>query len=199
MSFLYKIFWKGLITVLPVSLTFYILVWAIKGIDGILGQNLKVILPEFLYFPGIGILGSFVIICLVGLILNNFVAGKFFSYLEEQLEKLPFVKTIYGPLKDLMGLFATNANQNMKRVVLVQMPNDIHLLGLVTREHFYDISQNSIADEKVAVFIPGSYIMGGLTIIVNKSSLKELDIPVDKAMKLAITGWIQTDKNKSFK
>lgn len=155
------------------------------------------IVPESWRFPGMGILSSMLIILGVGFLLNNFLTVKLFTYVEAQFSKVPFVKTIYGPLKDLMGLFASNSNENMKRVVLVEFPQfETKLMGLVTRDSFSDVPEMGIGEDKISVYIPGSYILGGVTVLVPRTNVTELDIPVDRAMKLAITGWIHS-KNQN--
>ena len=68
------------------------------------------------------------------------------------------------------------------------------VLGLVTREHFNDVDPNlRINPEKIAVYVPMSYGLGGYTILVHKNQVTPLDIPVEKAMSLALTAWIKTD------
>lgn len=187
-----QMFLKGLIAVLPVSITFYVLMWFISKIDSI-GK----ILPQSFQFPGLGILLGLLVVLAVGFLLNNFLAGQAFLLLEEQLLRIPFVKTIYGPLKDLMGLFNKNSEKEVKKVVLVDLyEGRAQMLGLVTRDDFTDIAEAKIAPGKVAVYIPASYLIGGMTLIVPKSSVHEIDMPVDKAMKLAITGWIVKDHSK---
>ena len=69
------------------------------------------------------------------------------------------------------------------------------VIGLVTREEFDDLPGGAVSDESVTVYIPMSYMLGGFTGIFPRSSVREVDIPVERAIKLAITGWIKADKN----
>mgnify|MGYP000411473184 CR=1 FL=1 len=74
------------------------------------------------------------------------------------------------------------------------------MVGLVTRDHFTDIPEfsekNFVPDQElIAVFIPLSYALGGYTVLVNKNKVKKLDIPVEKALSLAITGWVKSTEH----
>ena len=113
-----------------------------------------------------------------------------------QFEKVPLIKAIYNPLKDLMSLFGSGSSNTAKKVVLVDLDKvGIRTIGLVMREEFDDLPVGTFADDMIAVYIPMSYMLGGFTTLVPRSSVVEVDIPVEKAIKLAITGWIKADKN----
>ncbi len=194
MSYFYHLFSKGLFTVLPITLTLYLLYWLIISVENLFNHNLVTYFPDFLNFPGMGIISGVVILASVGFLMNHLISDKVSSYFESQFNKAPLVKTVYRPLKDLMHLFAKKPNQNMKRVVLVTLPAlNIKILGLVTRDQFDDLPNGSIPENHIAVFAPGSYFFGGVTLIVPKEQLLELDMPVEQAVKLAITGWIKGD------
>jgi len=38
-----------------------------------------------------------------------------------------------------------------------------------------------------------SYGLGGFTIMVPRSRITPIDMPIEKAMSLAITGWVKSD------
>lgn len=191
MNAFYRLFIKGLITVLPISLTLYLLYWITARVDSIFGTPIENLMGEH-YVPGIGLLIGFLAILLVGASVNNFISLHFFSWLERRIQTVPFVKTIYNPLRDVMNLFGSEASKKMKRVVLVElMPGSgLKSIGLVTRDKFHDMPEAQFKD-LIAVFIPYSYALGGFTLLVPKNQVTEVDIPVEKAMQLAITAWVQ--------
>lgn len=198
MRFLNQLFFKGLIVVLPVTLTIYLLVWISSKAEGVFGNNLKAALGDH-YIPGLGIGVAFFFLVIVGFLVNNYLTGKLINFFISKFERVPFIKAIYSPLRDLMSLFAGGGSNDMKKVVLVDFEKlGFQAIGLVTREEFGDLPPGSIEESKIAVYMPMSYMMGGFTMIVSRSQVKELDIPVEKAIKLAITGWIKADKNNVF-
>lgn len=191
-----QLFFKGLIVVLPFTITIYLLVWISAKAEGLFGSILKQVLGPN-YIPGIGIAVAFVFLVLVGFLVNNYLTGKLIHFFISKFEKVPFIKAIYNPLKDLMSLFASGGGQNkMQKVVMVNFDHlGFQCIGLVTREEFEDLPRDPVFEDRIAVYMPMSYMLGGFTIIVPRSSVKELNIPVEKAIKLAITGWIKAEKS----
>lgn len=166
-------------------------------VDDILGSFLRSMLPIGYYIPGLGLILTILIIYLFGWMLENFITQRVLSSAQKILTQVPFIRTIYSPLKDLMNLFANSDKNGMKNVVLVEAQDGIQILGLMTRDQFEDIQTGNITDfeNKVAVYIPLSYALGGYTVLVPKNKIKLIDIPTEKAMSLAITGWVKTEKS----
>lgn len=188
-----QIFFKGLIVVLPITLTFYLLFWASLKVESLFGSGLQLLMGRDFYIPGLGIVLTVVFILMVGLLVNNYITGRFFAWLTRTLEKVPLIKVIYNPLKDLMALIPGRSNEKEKprRVVLVQLDGlGVEVLGLVTREELNEIN----SQDKITVYVPFSYMLGGLTLIVSKDRVKKVDLPVDQALKLSVTAWIKANE-----
>ena len=83
MKYLNQIFFKGLIVVLPITLTFYLLFWASINIESIFGSGLRLIMGKELYIPGFGIVLTILFVFLIGLLVNNYITGRFFSWLTQ--------------------------------------------------------------------------------------------------------------------
>lgn len=195
MNIVNRLFIKGLIVVLPVTVTIYVLVLVATKAESVFGGLLKDVLGPELYLPGLGILVTFLAILGVGILVSNFLTGKIINWGIEKFESFPLIKAIYRPLKDLIGLFASENENAMKKVVFVNFKEmGFKSIGLVTREEFSDLPKDSVEPGKIAVYIPMSYMLGGFTAIVSKEQVEEVDIPVEKAFKLAITGWIKSEK-----
>ena len=193
-----KIFLSGLLSFLPIAVTIYIVYAGITVVENLLGTLVIKLLPEHTYIPGYGFLATIILIFLLGLLLNNFVTAGLLRRLQEKLTEVPFIKVVYSPLRDLMNLFSkAQGDHSLQKVVLVQFDHGKEVLGLVTRENFADLGNLiNIAPERVAVFIPMSYGMGGYTLLVDKTHLKPVDLSVEKAMSLALTGWLKVDNNQ---
>jgi uncharacterized membrane protein len=191
-----KIFFRGLLTLLPIAITIYVVYSAVVILDDLLGSIIRMLFPNSVYVPGLGFILILIVIYIFGLLLNNFVTQKVLNEVEKKLTGVPFVKAIYSPLKDLMNLFSKKEHNQMGSVVLVKMGDTgARAMGLITRESFTDlpISQPTTED-KVAVYFPLSYGLGGFTFLVPRSHIEKIDLPVEKAMSLAITGWVKADK-----
>ncbi len=189
-----KIFFRGLITLLPIAVTIYVVYSSVIILDGLLGSLLRVILPASIYFPGLGFILILVLIYIFGLLLNNFVTARILASLENHLAEVPFIKAIYSPLRDLMNLFSKKDNHQMGSVVLVKLgDSQARALGLMTRDKFDDLKIGPQLGDKIAVYFPLSYGLGGYTLLVPKEMVEKIDIPVETAMRLAITGWVHAD------
>ena len=196
MKLLNKLFLNGLFVIIPISLTVYLILLISQTSENIFAPLVKKVLGPNLYIPGLGLFLTFAFIVLVGVLVSNFITGRIIKFFISQFENIPFIKTIYSPLKDLMSLFSQSSNKNMKKVVVVKLRDTgMETLGLITREEFSDIGDSPFGVGKVAVYIPMSYMVGGMTVIVNREEIREVDIPVERAFKLAITGWIKSDKD----
>ncbi len=188
-----KVFFRGLVTLLPITLTIYILYSAVDILDGILGAVLRQILP--VYIPGLGFVAAIGLIFVFGLMLNNLVIGRFMFLAEQKILEIPLIRAVYSPLKDLMNLFSKKAT-NLQQVVLAPMGAEGQLqLGLITREQFEELQLGDPIKDKVAVYFPFSYAIGGYTLLVPKKHLIPVNMSIEKAMSLAITGWIKAEKN----
>lgn len=195
MSRLQKIFISGLVAFLPIALSIYVISAGIGIMENLFGSFLRRLLPDGAYIPGFGFLATIALILVLGFLVDNFVTATFFRRVQEKLREVPLIKIVYSPLRDLMNLFAKGQEQQtMQKVVLVHFTKAHSVLGLVTRESFNDLELKMILPvDKIAVYIPMSYGLGGYTVLVNKSDVEAVDMPIEKAMSLALTGWIQTD------
>jgi|SRR5665647_1118067 len=185
-----QIFFKGLIVILPITLTFYLLMWASVSIESLFRSSLVWMMGEEYYIPGFGIVMTIAIIFLVGLLVSNFLTAKFFTFLTNSLEKLPLIKAIYNPLKDLMALIPgrSSSKDRPQRVVLVPFEAlGVSALGLVTREELDELPGSNL----ISVYIPLSYMLGGMTVLVERDKVKKVDMAVDQALKLSVTAWIK--------
>ncbi|MBX2989015.1 MAG: DUF502 domain-containing protein [Bdellovibrionaceae bacterium] len=187
------IFFRGLLTFLPIAITIYILYTGVLIVENLLGGVIRTIIPET-YIPGLGFLITVIVVFIFGLMLNNLLIGELLQRLERRLQSIPLIKAVYSPLRDLMNLFSKKGQQDMKAVVLVELgPEGLQALGLVTRESFKDLQEMKDQTQgKVAVYIPWSYGLGGLTFLVPKQRLHPVDIPVDRALSLALTAWVKS-------
>jgi uncharacterized membrane protein len=62
------------------------------------------------------------------------------------------------------------------------------MLGFVTRDDLPELERQAGGVDLVAVYFPLSYMMGGITLFLPKHALSHVDMPVEAAMRLAITG-----------
>ena len=77
----------GLVTILPVALTLYLIYWMVVSTESLLGGIIKAIIPDILYFPGIGVIASLGVALMVGLLMRAYVVQQLFAKGEELLRE----------------------------------------------------------------------------------------------------------------
>lgn len=191
-----KIFFTGLAAVLPVLLTFYILVWLGGKVESVFGGVIQLLLPDNWYKPGMGLVAGMLAIFFVGLTLRAWVVRRFFSLGERLLNRIPLVKAIYGSIRDLMNFFG-GKDQGFSQVVLVRIGDtQMKLLGFVTREDFSDLPAGLAGEGVVAVYMPMSYQIGGYTVMLPRSAIEPVNMSMQEAMKFAVTGGMKVKPPK---
>ena len=194
MKQLWNLVLKGLAAVLPISVTIYVVIWLGTSVEAVLRDVITLVLPERHYWPGLGLLIGFVLLVGAGLIVNAYVVRWFLLQWEQFLERIPFVKTVYGAMRDLMKFLpGEGKRRDLQRVVLASF-GEAHVMGFVTRE---SVPELALADEgMVAVYFPMSYQIGGYTLYMPRERLKPLDMSVEEGMRLVLTGGISGDRNQ---
>lgn len=189
-----KIFLHGLMAVLPVVLTLYILYWLAAKTESLIGGMIRYVIKDF-YIPGMGIAAGFIIILGVGILLRVWLFRKIFELIEKVLETVPLIKSLYGSIRDLMSFFDTSKKKEFDKVVMVTLTDtNIRLMGLVTREDFSKLPEGIDTGQTVSVYLPMSYQMGGYTVFVSKASIEPVDMSIEEAMRFILTAAVSTQK-----
>ena len=76
--------------------------------------------------------------------------------------------------------------RDLQRVVLARF-GPVHAIGFVTREDVPTVLNSHGGRDWVTVYFPMSYAFGGYTVYLPRDHVEPLDIPVEDAMRLAIT------------
>lgn len=187
---LWNTFLKGLAAVLPVALTVYVVFWLAKTAESVLGEPLRAWLPAGRYWPGLGLLVAFILILIVGVLVDAYIVRRLFRYGESILARIPIVKTIFGAFKDFSRFLPAGGKaRDLKRVVLWRL-GTAQLIGFVTEEQVSPKLIGSSNEELVAVYFPMSYQIGGYTLYLPKDELRETELSVEEAMRLVLIGGV---------
>lgn len=192
MSFIYRIFLKGLLTLLPISITVALITWIIAQVERLFADPLRERFPQIFNFPGAGIIFAFIVVLIAGVLVNTYFTRRFVNWFEEKLETLPVISAIYRPIRDVTRIFADKESRHAtQKVVMVRLAENLEVLGLVTRDSFQDLPPNTASEDSVAVFIPFTFGMGGFTLIVGRDRIRETELSAERGLQLAITGWVK--------
>ena len=190
-----RTFLTGLAAILPLVITAALLWWLGSTAETVLGGLLQTLLPDLLYFPGLGILAGVGLVFALGVLLQAYVVRWLFDWLEGLMQRIPVVKTIHGTVRDVTNLVSGDIHQQFGQAVLVQLPGtDFKLVGFVTREDFAGLPDNLGDTETVAVYMPMSYQIGGYTLMLPRARVEPLGLSLEDAMRYALTGGVSARK-----
>ncbi len=190
MKRLYKYFFRGLITVLPVALTMYLLFFFLAWTESAALWFLRPLIGSF-YIPGLGLVTGVLGILLIGYLMSKESVRKLLSFAELPFTNLPVVKSVYSSLKSFADYFSPASKQSGQSVVILRMPgHEMEVVGLVTRRNFDDLPQGFLTGDRVAVYLPMGYNIGGYTVFVPTSWVHTIDMPVEEAMRSSLTAWM---------
>jgi uncharacterized membrane protein len=184
-----RIFVRGLVAILPIALTLYVLWWLATTAEASLGALAKYVLGTENYVAGTGVVLGFALVFAAGVVMQSFAVRKLYAFGTGILEKLPLVKTIYGPLKDLMRLLATSAKDRRPHsAVRVSVPGvDASLIGFQTRSDAYELTGDARDNGRVAVYLPMSYQIGGYMLLIPKSWVSPMDWSAEDVLRVTLT------------
>lgn len=181
------IFLTGLLALLPIFITIAVVLWLLQVAESVLGGLLGILLPSSLYLPGMGIVLTIGLIFLVGAGMQGLVMRQFLGWVEQVINRIPLVKTVYSAVRDLTGLMGNKSGRKFSQVVMVQLPNmPMRLVGFVTIENLAEVGL-TCGDDEVAVYLPMSYQIGGYTLLLPRRYLTPLDMGFEEAMRFVIT------------
>lgn len=193
MDDLWKIFLRGLATVVPVAVTISILYWIGVSLESVLGGILQLLVPEKYYLPGTGLVIALIATFVVGATAHRWLIAKLIQLGEGIISRIPLAKTIYGGVRDLMKFIsATAERKDLDQVVMVDVADDVRMIGFVTGSGIEIVKSEEKENEIATVYIPFSYQIGGHTVCVPRSKLKAVDVSVESAMRWVLTAGVST-------
>jgi len=175
MNWLIKNFLRGLVIVVPIALTVYLIYEAFVRIDRLLD----------LRTPGLGIAVTFGGCVLIGALASNFAVKKFLQLTEAVFRRAPIVRLVYAALRDLLEAFVGD-KKRFDQPVSIAITGDVHALGFVTQQ---DLDFLGRAGD-VAVYLPFSYSIAGTMIVVNAARVTHLTADSASVMALIVSGGV---------
>jgi uncharacterized membrane protein len=188
-----RYFFAGLLVAVPVGLTIVVVRWLISLMDGLLVRMLPLRWqPEQLFgfpVPGLGVVLTFLLILLAGLLATNYFGHKLVQASEKLVYRIPLVKGIYTLFKQVADTVLSSERQGFRRVVLIEYPRrGIWSIGFVTGVSEGELQR--ITERRVInVFVPTTpNPTSGYYILVPEEDAKVLTMSVEEAFKLIVSG-----------
>ncbi|WP_447979789.1 DUF502 domain-containing protein [Candidatus Nitrospira bockiana] len=188
-----RYFLTGLLVITPIWGTVLILKTLFVTVDSILGDAVARFVPSEYNVPGLGIMALVLLIFTTGLFAANFIGGQIVKWWEELLHRVPIVRGIYSTLKSMTDILSFKEKDRYNRVVLIQFPKNGHYcFAFVTGVTHGEIQEIS-TDPLLNVYVPTSpNPTSGYFLLVPEKEVIPLEISVEEAMKLIVSGGLYT-------
>jgi uncharacterized membrane protein len=192
-------FIAGLIAILPLWISYYILLAVFNVAASLLKPFLRLI-PFLAATPVLldvlSFVGTIVFVISLGVVITNVFGQQMFSMFERRITKIPFLSGIYGAIRKLTDMFSQSAgSKNFQRVVLVEFPKPgSFIMGFLTSEGNEEFNQKT-QNEMVTVFTPTApNPTSGFLFVVPKTATIPLNISVEEAIKMLVSGGVTAGK-----
>ena len=172
-------FLQGLLFLVPLFVTVYVIYWVFVRIDGILDMPV----------PGVGFIVTIVLVTLVGFGASNFLTKNIVGLVDKIFARLPLVKMIYTAIKDLVNAFVGDKKSFNRPVqVVIDRESNLRVLGFATRDSLDSIG----IQDSMAVYLPQSYNFAGNLIIVDREQVSPMSADPGEVMKLIVSGGVSS-------
>lgn len=172
-----RYFFSGTLFIVPLVATAYFVYFTFRWLDGLLR------LP----YPGVGFAIILIVITAFGYFTSNFAFKTFEDWFDHLVNRIPFIKLIYGSIKDLLEAFVGDRRKFNKPVlVAVNKDSNLYQIGFVTQPNLADAGLPDL----VVVYFPHSYAFSGMHYVVKKENIRELPVSGIAAMKFIVSGGV---------
>lgn len=198
----------GLLLILPVYVTFFVVKFLFSFVGGTLSPVVKKILQlngvalpktsldEF-FITFFGLILTFIALYFIGIFAANFIGKAIITYFENLLTKTPIVRNIYSSVKQIIHSVSMPGKQSFKRVVLIDFPKEgAKSIGFVTGVSNYN------NDKKLCIFIPTiPNPTTGFLIFTTENEIIDTNLTVEEAFKALFSAGVLIPDNiaASFK
>jgi uncharacterized membrane protein len=189
MPTLRKYFITGLLILVPLGITVWVLVLIVNTLD----QTLRLLPPSIrndfpFNLPGTGVVLTLGIILLVGVLGRNFVGRYLLRWWEALLQRIPIVNTIYGGVKQVSDTVFSPSGKAFRKAVLIQFPRvGIWSVGFVIGAPG-ELIERPIGEDFLTVYVPTApNPTSGYILIMPRHEIVDLDITVDDALKFVLS------------
>lgn len=199
-----RYFITGLLVVVPLYFSYYVLSAIVNYMDSILTLLPVSMRPDtFLPFhvPGLGIIFTVAVIFLIGVLTTNFLGKSLLNLTEKVMARVPVVRMVYNATKQFMETFFSQGNDSFKKVVLIEFPRKgLWSMGFLMSKITGEMQYKTTNEPSVCVFVPTTPApTSGFFVVMAEKEVIVLDMKVEDAFKVIMTGGMVVPNNDEFK
>lgn len=210
-------FYAGLFSLLPLVLTAYIFNWIMGLVLIVLNDSFVTIIIKNIILNLVGeedyifyfqiltyilsLITMIIFICIVGFTLKLVFFAKIAKKAKQFLGKIPFINQIYSTISQIIDIVKSDRSTTYQKVVAVEYPRrGIYSIGFLTADKNETLERATGIEKMYNIFIPTSpNPTSGMFIIANAKDVHILDIKIDDAVKLIISGGVITPEKYGIK
>ena len=191
MASLRKWLLSGLLVLVPLIITLWVLDWVVSTLDKTLNVLPAAWMPEQWLgwrLPGLGVLFALLVVLSIGALASNFVGNKLVNWWHALLHRIPVVRSIYSGVKQVSDTLFSEKGNAFRKAVLVQWPREgVWTIAFLTGSPSGDVASH-LPDECLSVYVPTTpNPTGGYFVMLRKSDCIELKMSVDEALTYVIS------------
>ncbi len=197
----------GFLILGPIGITLFLLWKGFLLLDGILGKGINLVLKDVLGFkifglasiPGIGFLVLIILLIITGFAAHNVFGNKLIQKSQRFMNQIPLVNRIYHAIEQISQAIFSGKREVFKRAVLIEYPRKgVYSIAVMTADTSGHL-QDKLPEDSISVFLPTTpNPTSGFLLFVPKSEIIELDISVEEALKLIISGGTLSAQDKTM-
>ncbi|MBS0454745.1 MAG: DUF502 domain-containing protein [Proteobacteria bacterium] len=190
MHALRKWLFSGLLVIVPLAITLWVLDWIIGTLDQtlwLLPSDWQVWLGQH-RVRGLGVLFTLAILLSVGAIASNFVGKRLLGWGDAVVRRIPVVRSIYSSVKQVSDTLFSESGNAFRTAVLIEWPRPgAWTIAFVTGTPGGDVL-NYLQDDYLGVYVPTTpNPTGGYFVMLKRSDCIELKMSVDEALKYIVS------------
>lgn len=175
-------FLHGLLVLLPLGATLYVIIFSVIKVNDTLDFNF----PGIGHIPGLGILIVLLGITILGFLSSGILGTGIMKVVDYVASKTPLVKIIYTSIRDLANAFLGEKKTFTKPVLVDLLGNGVQHIGFITRENLGNLG----IENKVAVYFPTAYSLAGNVAIVPLEKIQAFEGNYTDAMRFVVSGGV---------
>jgi uncharacterized membrane protein len=191
MSKLRKWLFSGLLVLVPLIITLWVIDWVVSTLDKSLAILPKAWQPDEylgLHIPGLGVVFALVVVLTIGALASNFIGRQLVTWWHALLHRIPVVRSIYSGVKQVSDTLFSEKGNAFRKAVLVQFPREgMWTIGFLTGKPGGELVQH-LGSEHISLYVPTTpNPTGGYFVMVKASDCIELDMSVDEALTYVVS------------
>lgn len=182
-------FIAGFVIVFPIGITVVLLWMMFNWLDHLFAPVVYRLIDR--HIPGLGIIGTLLIILGVGLFVTNIAGRAFVNFGETLVAKIPFIRNVYAGAKQFLETLTLDQARTFAQVVLLEYPRaGNYVIGFITSETPAAI-QAEFAEPLVPVFVTRTPNPAtGFLFLLPRKNVTVLPISVEEGLTMVVSGGV---------